>query len=480
MLKENCKIISGFHQALDMLLVALSFQAAFYIKNHLLPDNLAGLTADYSYPLAFVIALICFHTGLRLFGTYDQFRNLSKIHIVSRVLKASLTSMTGVVFITYMLHMDGISRLFLAIFVSVAFLLLSLMKLTVFNILCFNRKRNYNTRNILIIGSRQRAVDFIKQVLDTPESGYKILGCLETLESPNSVGTTIFKDVRIIGKLDIFQTILKEMTVDEVIFALPLKKVENVHDYIYFAEEMGINVKILPDFQLYRIKYLPKTATVSLHQFMGAPALCLSSLPTRGTELIIKDGIDYLGAGIGVIVLSPLLLLIAVLIKLTSKGPVVFSQPRVGVNGRIFNVYKFRTMVKNAEELKETLAAQNEVDGPVFKMKKDPRITGIGRILRKTSLDELPQLFNVLKGEMSLVGPRPPVPSEVEQYKLWQRRRLSMKPGLTCIWQVSGRNEISFEQWMNMDLEYIDNWSLWLDIKLLLKTVREVTVGGGR
>lgn len=270
------------------------------------------------------------------------------------------------------------------------------------------------------------------------------------------------------------------MTVDEVVFALPLKKVENIHDYIFFAEEMGINIKILPDFQLHQIKYLPKTAKVSLHHFMDTPTLSLSSLPSKGNELIVKDLIDYLGAGIGTILLSPLFLFISILIKTTSRGPVFFSQKRVGVNGRIFNIYKFRTMVENAEDLKQDLALQNEVDGPVFKIEKDPRITSIGKFLRKTSLDELPQLFNVLKGEMSLVGPRPPVPSEVVHYEVWQQRRLSMKPGLTCIWQVSGRNNISFEQWMNMDLEYIDNWSLWLDIKLLFKTVREVTVGGGR
>jgi len=158
----------------------------------------------------------------------------------------------------------------------------------------------------------------------------------------------------------------------------------------------------------------------------------------------------------------------------------IFSQERSGLNGRRFMLHKFRTMVVNAEDLKEKLLEENEVDGPVFKIKKDPRITWTGAFLRKTSLDELPQLFNVLKGEMSLVGPRPPIPSEVERYKLWQRRRLSMKPGMTCIWQVSGRNNISFEQWMNMDLEYIDNWSLRLDLKLLLLTVREVTIGGGR
>jgi lipopolysaccharide/colanic/teichoic acid biosynthesis glycosyltransferase len=171
---------------------------------------------------------------------------------------------------------------------------------------------------------------------------------------------------------------------------------------------------------------------------------------------------------------------IAVSVKVSSKGPVFFRQERCGLNGRKFILYKFRTMVPEAEKLKGRLLAANEMDGPVFKIKNDPRVTPLGKILRRTSMDELPQLINVLRGEMSLVGPRPPLPSEVKEYKHWQLRRLSMKPGLTCIWQVSGRNDVGFEEWMRMDLEYIDRWSLLLDFKLLLKTVQVVILGTGR
>lgn len=472
-------MLLGLHQAIDLLIVATSFYIAIQLKTHFLPEKFIGLVSDYAYHLTFIIALISFHLSLKLFGCYNQYRDQNRYQIVLRVCQAALTGMMGIVFISYLIHMDGVSRLLLAIFTVLTVIMLLTFKISLFNTLAFHRKRNYNTKNILIIGSRQRAIDFIKAVLSTPESGYKILGCLETKDTKNVVGNIVYKDVTIIGTLESFKSILKEVTVDEVVFGIPLKKIDDVHDYIYYAESMGINVKIVPDFQIDKIKYLPKTATTSLHNFMGIPTLGLSSLPSRENELIVKYFIDYLGAGIGFLLLSPLLLIISIIIKLTSKGPVVFSQKRVGVNGRLFDIYKFRTMVENAEELKETLSEKNEVDGPVFKIKKDPRITKIGSILRKTSLDELPQLINVLKGEMSLVGPRPPVPSEVNLYELWQRRRLSMKPGLTCIWQVSGRNNISFEQWMNMDLEYIDNWSLWLDIKLLVKTIKEVTVGGG-
>lgn len=168
---------------------------------------------------------------------------------------------------------------------------------------------------------------------------------------------------------------------------------------------------------------------------------------------------------------APLMLLAAMLVRLTSPGPAFFKQKRVGINGREFTMYKFRTMRAEAEQLKNTLLELNEMDGPVFKIRRDPRVTPLGRVLRRTSLDELPQLFNVLLGHMSMVGPRPPLPDEVRQYKLWQRRRLSVRPGLTCLWQVSGRNQVKFEKWMELDLEYIDNWSWWLDLKIMARTV---------
>jgi len=182
---------------------------------------------------------------------------------------------------------------------------------------------------------------------------------------------------------------------------------------------------------------------------------------------------------VGLLLLSPLLLGVAAIVRLTSRGPVLFRQQRVGRHGRPFHMLKFRSMVVNAEGLKARLMAQNEQAGPVFKMRRDPRITSFGRFIRRYSVDELPQLLNVLRGEMSIVGPRPPVPSEVARYEAWQRRRLSVRPGLTCVWQVSGRNEISFEEWMYLDLQYIDHWSLAQDFQLILKTLPVVLTGRG-
>lgn len=186
---------------------------------------------------------------------------------------------------------------------------------------------------------------------------------------------------------------------------------------------------------------------------------------------ISKRAIDIIGAGSGLLLLSPVIAIVACAVKFTSKGPVFFSQKRVGKNGELFDMYKFRSMVVNAEELKEKLAHQNEMSGPMFKMKDDPRVTKVGKFIRKTSLDELPQLWNVLKGDMSLVGPRPSLPKEVAQFEKWMYKRLSIKPGLTCFWQVSGRNNIDFEDWMKLDIKYVDERNIWIDIKLIFKTV---------
>ena len=206
---------------------------------------------------------------------------------------------------------------------------------------------------------------------------------------------------------------------------------------------------------------------------MEGTQLGLENESTKGFSFyeIIKRLIDIVCSFVGILALSPLFIVIAIIIKLTSKGPVFFSQKRVGKYGREFNMYKFRSMVVNAEELKEKLVAQNEMSGPMFKMKDDPRVTKVGKFIRKTSLDELPQLWNVLKGDMSLVGPRPSLPKEVAQFDEWMHKRLDVKPGLTCYWQVSGRNNIDFEDWMKLDVKYVEERNLWIDIKLIFKTV---------
>jgi exopolysaccharide biosynthesis polyprenyl glycosylphosphotransferase len=218
---------------------------------------------------------------------------------------------------------------------------------------------------------------------------------------------------------------------------------------------------------------------MAIDELDGVPLLTFTTSPSSPLQLLLKRILDVAHSALLMLLGLPVLLLVALAIKVTTRGNVLFRQTRCGLNGRTFTLYKFRTMVEGAEARQPDLLHLNEMDGPVFKLREDPRVTALGRFLRKFSLDELPQLWNVLRGDMSLVGPRPPIPEEVARYERWQRRRLAMKPGLTCLWQVSGRNELDFQQWMELDLEYIDTWSPWLDFKILLKTIPAVISGRG-
>ncbi len=479
MRQQHKGLQQGLRQLIDIGIIAVCYLLAFNTKIAL-PGRFGGLTVENNYDFILLICLVSFHFSLKFWDYYHPPENQKLAVFLRQLCKAALTAILSVIFLCYLLHVPSVSRLFILIFSAYSVLSLAAFRIILHRWATKSRTSGYNIRKILIIGSRQRAIDFIKKVHESESRRYQIIGCLETIENKASVGDTVYGSVKVIGTLDQFRTLLTEKTVDEIVFGLPLRKVLFVHEYIYFAEEIGKNIRVLPDFQINKIKYLPRTARMEIEEFMGMTTLSLSSTPGNENSLQIKSFIDYTGALCGIIVLSPLLLIIAILIKLTSRGPVIFSQKRAGLNGRHFHVHKFRTMVVNAEELREQLLEKNEEDGPVFKIEKDPRITAVGTFLRKTSMDELPQLFNVLKGEMSLVGPRPPIPEEVGKYQLWQRRRLSMKPGLTCIWQVSGRNKVSFEEWMNMDLQYIDNWSWKLDFKLILLTIRAVFTGSGR
>lgn len=255
---------------------------------------------------------------------------------------------------------------------------------------------------------------------------------------------------------------------------LPVEEyIREIFQIFGLCRDQGLVVRVVPD--LADVRVLERA---QVEEFDGEQLVTFFRENLLG-QLLAKRILDVLVSGVLLILLSPLLLAVALGVKLTSPGPVLFSQERVGMNKRKFQLFKFRSMVVNAEELKASLASKNEMSGPAFKIKNDPRTTKVGRILRKTSIDELPQLWNVLKGEMSLVGPRPPLPKEVEKYEWLDRRRLSIKPGITCLWQVGGRNNLSFEEWMALDKVYCDHWSFWLDLKILLKTIPVVLLGKG-
>ena len=380
----------------------------------------------------------------------------------------------------YLFQIKDVSRILLGIFYVIDIVFLILSKRVIMMLLQKYQQDILNHHNILVIGSKRRAEGVIG-LLKSSRQGYTILGCLDT--KAESIGREVKDGVKIIGTMDDLKNIMLNHVIDEVIFAMPLKEIESVQVYMLLIEMIGVKVRIFPDWHIYSVLYQPGIAKMFFDDFHGIPTMLITATTSKHRDLLLKSFFDYSASFVGLLVLSPALLVIAVSIKVVSpRGPIFFKQERLGLNGRKFSFYKFRTMVPNAEALLENLKEMNESDGPAFKIKKDPRIIPIiGAFLRKSSLDELPQLLNVLKGEMSLIGPRPPIPAEVEKYDVWQRRRLSMKPGLTCLWQVApNRNDISFNKWMDMDLKYIDNWSITLDIEILWKTVRVVLGGEGR
>jgi exopolysaccharide biosynthesis polyprenyl glycosylphosphotransferase len=261
--------------------------------------------------------------------------------------------------------------------------------------------------------------------------------------------------------------------IDEVLFAVGRDELERMEDLLLRCEEEGVRTRV----QLQIFPHL--SSQVFLEHLGPVPLLTFSTTPENELHLLVKRVVDFLAAALLLVLLLPVLVLLAVLVRMTSPGSAFYRQTRCGLGGRRFTLYKFRSMVAGADAQRAALEAQNQADGPVFKMWNDPRVTALGRWMRKFSLDELPQLWNILKGEMSFVGPRPPLPEEVEKYERWQRRRLRMRPGLTCLWALEGRSQLTFARWMKLDLDYIDHWSLWLDLKIFLKTIPRVLAGRG-
>lgn len=335
------------------------------------------------------------------------------------------------------------------------------------------RRSGYNYRHLLIVGYNEQALQLVRKIASYPELGYRVVGFVKDSD-PGAALPPPDKDLPVLGDIKDLKSVLEDSSVDEIMLCIPLtERFPTVCEVIRLGQDLGVVVRLFPDSDTARILsrcQIERFENNSVVTFFREQMLM---------QLLTKRLIDFFGSLTLILLLSPLCLAVALIIKITSPGPVFFIQPRVGMNKRIFNLYKFRSMYIDAERRRSELMKLNEMDGPVFKIKNDPRVTPFGRFIRKWSIDELPQLLNVLSGHISLVGPRPPLLSEVNQYDWLYRKRLSIKPGITCLWQISGRNEISFKQWMELDQEYINNWSLWLDIKILLKTVPAVLLRRG-
>ena len=478
MLKQKASLIARVVYLADLALTSLAFFAAFFIRDLVIPHVAPHRFPTGLFPLAeylkiYPVVLIIWSVLLFSYHSYHSHRTVPltkealttiRVVVVGNVLLATLA---------YLLPLRQLSRAWFILFVVLSASLLLLEKVFLRVLARYVRAKGLNYRTVLIVGTGRRAIEVARMILDHKYWGYKILGFVSDGHHLSN-GWARF---RVFGTVPDLRKILEHGAfpepIDEVVFAVTRKKLDEMKQIFLLCEELGIRARVAMNF------FQNRLARIEVEELEGIPFLTFTTTPSNETQLAFKRMLDICISLILLFVSLPAILIAALAIKLSSPGSVLFKQERIGLNGRIFTLYKFRTMIEHAHDRRDEVRHLNEMTGPVFKAKDDPRITAVGRILRKFSLDELPQLWNVLKGDMSLVGPRPPIPEEVGRYQRWHRRRLSMKPGLTCLWQISGRNNIDFDRWMRMDLQYIDNWSPTLDIKILLRTIPAVITGRG-
>lgn len=336
--------------------------------------------------------------------------------------------------------------------------------------IAYLRRRGVGIKRVVIVGAGEIGRTVMRTIVARPDLGYRVVGFVD--DNPDK-GYTDIGRFKALGPLDNLPAILDEERPDEVIITLPWMYHRKIIGIVRECERRNARARIVPDlFQM-------SLTQVNVEDLGGVPLIGVRTVSISKGALLVKQLIDVTVAAVGLLLCAPLFMLIALAIRLDSPGPVIFRQTRVGLRGRHFEIYKFRSMHVGAEEQQDMLADRNEADGPIFKIRDDPRLTRVGRILRRLSLDELPQLVNVLRGEMSLVGPRPPIPAEVEKYQEWHKKRLAAPPGMTGLWQVSGRSRLSFDEMVLLDIYYIENWSLWLDFKILMRTIPKVLLGEG-
>ena len=423
--------------------------------------------------LLFVGLLCVWHILFLALGMYQSQRLASREEELSGAFRAtsSATLCLGMAALLFRIRM--VTPIYLLVFwlMTTAAVMASRLALRYF--LEGIRRRGRNIRNVLIVGTNPRAVHFARRIESRAESGLRVIGFVD--EPWSGLEAFLQGRYRLACDLRHLPPFLRKTVVDDVVIGLPIRSYyEQSSAIAALCELHGIVVRFLPGL------FEMKLARARAEDFEGNPLITLSMGRMDGWPVVLKRGMDILISTLVLLLLAPLLLLVAAVIKLTSPGPVFFTQDRLGLNKRRFRIWKFRTMVADAEKKQAALEHLNEQQGPVFKIHADPRITPVGKILRKASIDELPQLLNVLRGEMSLVGPRPLPIRDYEGFDQdWHRRRFSVRPGITCLWQISGRNSIGFDKWMELDMRYIDEWSLWLDCQILAGTIPAVLKGTG-
>lgn len=390
-----------------------------------------------------------------------------------QVTKAVLLAVVGLAALALLFRISAIGRVFLSVFLFTVLPLTLMMRTVLRFALGFARERGRNLRNAVIVGCGPRGAAIGRELWNRPELGYLLLGYIDDIPAPQS--TRHSGSEKLLGSLAQLERLLQNEEIDEVFIALPVKSYyETIDRLITLCIDLGLMVRIPAD------SFESRFATANIDYLEESAFLTLGPIKDSTSGQITKRVVDATASGIAIVALLPVFAVIAMAVKLDSRGPAFFVQERIGLGRKRFRMVKFRTMFVDAEERLKELEEHNEVQGAAFKMRNDPRVTRVGRFLRKLSLDELPQFFNVFIGDMSFVGPRPLPVRDFERFnEQWQKRRFSVKPGLTCLWQVHGRHEISFEHWMELDLQYIDNWSLKLDFEILLKTIPAVLRGSG-
>lgn len=434
----------------------------------------------FNYQWKFDLQQFTFFAILIIISWYvlAQLTSMAKLPRTQRYLtlffhfvRVNFLNLLVLIILKYILNLHTIPLIFIFFLVPISMIITFAIRMITFSKLKIYRTNGHNMRHVLVVADDCSA-GIIDKFLSQKDWGFRVDAILSnSLKIKEKYG----RDIKIFSGAENLKGIIDNNVIDEVIYSKSKFDENEVNNMMQICNEVGVILRLQSCVSPVDPVYLQmQTGNNTRH-------LALVDIPSNNIPLIIKTMADIYFSIITLILLSPLFLLISVMIKLESKGPVFFKQERIGLRGRKFKLYKFRTMVSNAEELMRKIKDNNEMDGPAFKMANDPRITRFGKFLRKTGFDEFPQLYNVIFGEMSLIGPRPPLETEVMHYKRWQLRRLSVKPGITCTWQIiPNRNDVKFEKWMQLDLNYIDNWSLNQDVKLLFKTVTRMFLADGR
>ncbi len=477
MLKEQANLFRVLSRIFDFVLIILSVGLAVQSERLYHQKGLDLFDFRSFHPYLIPVVILVWEFLFKRFEKGFLFRRHSYFMFLKSTFLISVVGFLVLISISFLAKQFLFHRLTIIFFAVISFVLLLAKRWSLKYYLERIRKRGRNTRYIMIIGSKQRAKQLVEEFNNYREYGYIVQSILdpELDRIGNEIGDYKVKS------FSKFDEVISSSPVDEVFFAMPPGEIPNFYDKINLLNMIGINFHVMINLEAFANRVRDLRIEPFIDNWYGIPVISFHPKDKKLVRLLMKTYVETIISFILLVIFSPLFLVISIWIKLDSRGPVIFGQTRIGYHGRQFKLYKFRTMHEHAENKLKNLTHLNEHSGPIFKITDDPRITSAGRFLRRFSLDECPQWMNVLIGDMNLVGPRPPLPREVINYKPEWRSRLNMKPGITGLWQVSGRNELSeFEDWIKLDLEYIDNWSLWLDIKIIFKTIPVMLFGTGK